>query len=79
MKATVESTNAIVEMRDPQGRPFTARVWRGVSERGVEFTAYIAIAQIKNELDQFEFARDLTASAAPPESTQHAIDMRFII
>jgi hypothetical protein len=30
MKATIESTNAIVTMKDHDGRPYKARVWRGV-------------------------------------------------
>lgn len=42
MKATIESTSAIVDMRDHLGQPYRARVWHGVTETGVEFTLYIA-------------------------------------
>jgi hypothetical protein len=79
MKGSIESTNAIVEMMDAQGRPFLARVWQGVTEGGVEFTAYIARTQVRSDTDCSEFERDLTESAAPNASTQRAIDLRFVI
>lgn len=46
MKAKIESTSAIVEMRDHHGRPYAARVWRGVTETGVELTLYVAGTQV---------------------------------
>lgn len=79
MKATIESTNAIVEMEDCTGRKFTARVWEGVTTAGVEFTAYIAIAQVRRADDNSEFARELTESPSPNISTVRAIDLRFVI
>lgn len=79
MKASIESTNAIVEMKDCNGRKFTARVWQGVTAAGVEFTAYIAIAQVRSEDDNSEFVRELVESPAPNKMTLRAIDARFII
>jgi hypothetical protein len=79
MKASIESTTAIVEMKDCVGRKFTARVWEGVTAAGVAFTAYIAIAQVKREDDNSEFVRELVESPDPNADTQRAIDMRFII
>lgn len=79
MKATIESTSAIVEMKDCAGRKFTARVWQGVTAAGVEFTAYIAIAQVRREDDNSEFERELRESPSPGAGAQHAIDMRWII
>jgi hypothetical protein len=79
MKASIESTNAIVEMKDCIGRKFTARVWEGVTAAGVEFTAYIAIAQVRREDDNSEFARELVESPSPNASTQRAIELRFVI
>lgn len=79
MKASIESTNAIVEMKDCTGRKFTARVWQGVTAAGVEFTAYIAIAQVRRHDDNSEFVRELVESPVPNETTQRAIDARFII
>lgn len=79
MKATIQSTNAIVEMKDCTGRKFTARVWEGVTAGGVEFTAYIAIAQVRRDADNSEFVRELVESPAPGPSTQGAIELRMII
>jgi hypothetical protein len=79
MKATIESTNAIVTMKDHDGRPYKARVWRGVSEAGVEFTLYVAATQVLRTENCSEFERDLPESPAPGASTQRAIDLRFII
>lgn len=79
MEASIKSTNAIVEMKDCTGRKFTARVWEGVTAAGVEFTAYIAIAQVRREDDNSEFVRELVESTSPSDATQRAIDARFII
>jgi hypothetical protein len=79
MKATIESTDAIVEMQDLHGRPFAARVWQGVTDRGVEFTAYISIVQVRREDDNSQFVAELRESPAPGAATQRAIDRRFII
>jgi hypothetical protein len=79
MKATIESTTAVVEMQDQHGRPFAARVWQGATERGVEFTAYISIVQVRREDDTAQFDAELRESPAPGPTTQRAIDRRFII
>lgn len=80
MKAGITSTNAIVEMKDIKGRSFTSRVWEGVTDAGVEFTAYIAVAQVRRDADNSEFSRELTeTSKVPGAETQRAIDMRFIV
>lgn len=79
MKASIESTSTIVEMRNYQGTPFDARVWQGVTEGGIEFTAYIAITQVRKDADCSEFERDLRESSAPNAGALRAIDLRFII
>lgn len=79
MKATITSTDQIVEMKDSQGRPYMARVWEGESEGGVRFTAYIPTVQVAREADNSVFERELSEHTAPRADTVHAIDMRFVL
>ena len=79
MKASISSTSAITEMNDALGRRFLARVWEGVTEGGVRFTAYIAVVQAHKDDDNSVFERELTEHTPPRADTQRAIDARFII
>ncbi len=78
MRATITSTSKIVEISDPAGRRASARVWEGVTEGGVPFTAYITQTQVRNG-GEAEFERDLVRSPAPKEETMKAIDMRYLV
>ena len=79
MKASIESTTEVVEIRDPSGRPANARVWEGVTAAGVRFTAYITCVQVLKTDDCEEFVRDLQEHKRPDASTVRAIDLRFVI
>lgn len=80
MKATIESTDRVVEVSDPAGRRASARVWRGVTEAGVEFTAYITQVQVRaGRSREAEFNRDLARSGAPDVDTIKAIELRYIV
>jgi hypothetical protein len=79
MKALMYSTDAIVDMRNADGVVYQARVWEGMTDAGVAFTAYIAMAQVRSDADCSEFERDLRESPAPNASTRHAIDLRSVI
>lgn len=85
MKATIQSTDQIVAINGSSGPPLhqtrqvMARVWEGVSEGGVRFTAYIPIVQVASKDDNAEFERELSECKPPDASTLRAIDMRFII
>lgn len=79
MKATITSTDAVVEMRDVRERPFLSRVWEGVTENGIPFTAYIPIVQVARQEDQRQFDEELTYHKHPTEETVRAIDMRFVV
>jgi hypothetical protein len=80
MKATIESTDRIVEVSDPSGRRALARVWQGVTESGVRFTAYITQTQVRSgEGREAEFNRDLVRSGPPDAETIKAIDLRYVI
>lgn len=95
MKATIISTDQIVEINAPTANPLVtaphvkplhpvscviARVWEGETDGGVKFTAYIPVVQVLRTDDNAEFERDLRETGKKPEDwTQRAIDMRFIV
>lgn len=79
MKATITSTDRIVEIRDPNNNRVMARVWEGVTEAGVPFVAYISLVQVHQGEDQAEFQRALQENKPPSADTVRAIDLRFII
>lgn len=79
MKATITSTDAIVEIADPRGNRALARVWEGVSEDGVAFTAYLTSVQVLSKADNSEFEKALQKHKRPSPETQRAIDMRFVL
>lgn len=80
MKATISSTDRLVEVSDPKGQRALARVWEGVSEGGIAFTAYITQVQVRiGQGREAEFNRDLVKSGPPSAETIKAIDLRFIL
>ena len=79
MKATITSTSAVVDMKDPKGREYTCRVWEGVTEAGVPFTAYVGTVQVARNADNSVFERELQEHTTVRPDTQRAIDMRFVI
>lgn len=76
MKATITSTNAIVHYKNDNNM---CRVWEGVTEGGVPFTAYIALCQVRADADNTVFERELMEHKAPEIATVRAIDARMII
>lgn len=76
----MKSTDRIVEISDPAGRRATARVWEGVTDGGVEFTAYITQVQVRSGSHrEAEFNRDLALSGRPGPETVIAIDARYLV
>lgn len=80
MKATITSTDRIVDI-NAIGHPgkTKARVWEGLTEGGVQFTAYIPIVQVHKSDDNSQFERELSEHKPPEDWTRRAIDMRMII
>lgn len=80
MKAQITSTDQIVDVA-AIGFPgkTKARVWEGVTEGGVRFTAYIPIVQVHKSDDNSVFERELSEHKPPEPWTQRAIDMRMIL
>lgn len=62
MKATLESTDRVIEVN---GVP--ARVWQGVTAAGVPFVALITRVAVHRDADHGEFAAELQEEHAPPE------------
>ena len=77
MKATITSTTAIVSL-DGAGK-VKARVWEGITEAGVPFTAYIVTCQVHKDADNSEFERELHEHKEPEPATSRAIDARMIL
>jgi hypothetical protein len=73
VKATIVSTDQIVRVEKQ-----VARVWEGVSEKGVPFVAYVTMVQVRASADQKEFERELVHKPADRWTLQ-AIDLRLII
>jgi hypothetical protein len=80
MKARIASTDQIVTVKaigfDGQTK---ARVWEGVTETGVRFTAYIPIVQVHKDDDNSQFERELSEHKQPEDWTRRAIDARMIL
>lgn len=83
MKATIQSTDQIVPVNAPSedgmGRAVLARVWEGVTEGGVPFTAYIPVVQVRRTDNNSQFERELSEHKKPEPDTQRAIDLRFVL
>lgn len=81
MKATITSTDQIVVIPAiGGGEPglTKARVWEGVTEAGVKFTAYISLIQVHRNEDNSVFERELSEHKPPEASTRYAIDNRMV-
>lgn len=80
MKATIVSTDRIVDI-DAVGHPgrTEARVWEGITEAGVFFTAYIPTVQVDRKADNSVFEKELREHKQPSDETRRAIDLRFIL
>jgi len=80
MKAKIESTNQIVTINAVgfSGQT-TARVWEGVTEAGVRFTAYIPLVQVHKGDDNSQFERELSEHKTPEDWTLRAIDARLVL
>lgn len=80
MKAKIESTDRIVTINAVGAPGFTkARVWEGITESGVPFTAYIPLVQVHKDADASQFEKDLCEHKRPDASTLRAIDARMIL
>lgn len=68
MKASIESTNKIIEIQST--RPMQARVWEGKTENGIRFSAIIVRIAVSVDEDHVEFERELKEQPAPAPTIQ---------
>lgn len=75
MKITIESTDQLVMVN---GRP--ARVWKGLSEGGVECQVLVFDVAVHKDADNGQFERELLEHPPIPFEGQRAfIDPRFAL
>jgi hypothetical protein len=80
MKAHISSTDRIVDIKAIGHDGMTkARVWEGLTDGGVKFTAYIPIVQVHKGDDNTQFARELSEHKPPEDWTLRAIDARMVL
>lgn len=79
MKATISSTDQIVDVKAVGYSGLTrARVWEGITEGGVRFTAYIPIVQVHKDDDNSDFEHELSEHKPPEDWTKRAIHARMV-
>jgi hypothetical protein len=80
MKAQITSTDQIVNVKAVGFEGQTkARVWEGMTEGGVRFTAYIPIVQVHKGDVNSQFERELSEHKPPEDWTKRAIDARMVL
>lgn len=77
MRVTLESTTKIVELRIGDAL-VPARVWQGVTDRGVQIHGYIVRIGVGLDQDMGEFERDLERQA-DPRADVAALPARLVI
>ncbi len=79
MKATIENTDCIVDLNiEGKGKPVQARIWKGVTEKGIPFEMAVVRVAAHKDADCAEFVRDLQEVEAP-RYISAAFDLRMII
>lgn len=78
MKITIENTDQMVTIETRAGGKVPARVWRGVTEHGIECQVLVTRLAVHKAADNSAFERELTE---PPTATieGRAFDLRFFI
>lgn len=80
MKAKIESTDEIVSISAVGYSGMTrARVWEGVTDTGVRFTAYIPLVMVHKNDDNSQFERELSEHKRPENWTLEAINARLVL
>jgi hypothetical protein len=79
MKATIENTDCIIDLNlDERSKPVQARIWKGVTEKGIPFEMAVVRVAAHEDADCAEFARDPQEVEAP-KYVSAAFDLRMII
>lgn len=78
MRVTLESTSKIVTIV-VDGKEVPARIWEGVTAKGVPCHAYITRILVHKDEDNAEFERDLQEHRPPSPEIDAAIPNRFVV
>lgn len=78
MKITIENTGQIVSIETRTGDKIPARVWKGVTEHGIECQVLVTRLAVHKAADNSAFERELSE---PPTATieGRAFDLRFFV
>jgi hypothetical protein len=77
MKVTLESTTKIVELT-LNGQTLPARIWEGVTERGIRCHAYVTRIAVHESLDSSQFEAELQEHRRATAAIE-AIPLRLIL
>lgn len=70
MKITIEPTTTVVELESGDGNPIKARVWTGVTDKGVPCQLFIARVAVEASERAEDFTRELEEQAQPRAAAQ---------
>lgn len=78
MRITIENTDQIIKLATNTGGEIPARVWKGVTDSGIECQVLVTRIAVHKEADNSAFERELTE---PPTARieGRAWDLRFFI
>jgi len=78
MRITIENTDQIVQIEPRSGGKIPARVWKGVTDSGIECQVLVTRIAVHKQADNSAFERELTE---PPTATLEgrAYDLRLFI
>ena len=79
MRITMESTEQMVSIETRNGGRMQARVWKGVTEGGVECQVLVPRVAVHKAADNSAFERELTEKPPKPMDGPRAFDLRFFI
>jgi len=77
MKVTLENTTKIVTLTI-NGQSVPARVWEGVTERGIRCHAYVTRIAVHEDDDASQFEEELKEQRRPSAAIE-AIPLRLIV
>jgi hypothetical protein len=79
MKITMESTTQMVAIETGNGGRLQARVWKGVTEGGVECQVLVPRIAVHKADDNSAFEQELREAQHEPMTGPRAFDLRFFI
>jgi hypothetical protein len=79
MRMTIESTDEFVAVEIKSGGAISARVWRGVTEGGVECQVLVTRVAVHKSADNSAFERELQERPPSPFDGPRAYPLRLFV